>query len=221
MTRVLLASESERRRDWLASFLEGEGVSFHSRGLSAEEEVAPSFLDVGKKVEFTCMAKAKSASKEHSISNNEGDSGSDVFDVVIVSDTLVEDPDDSVISMGKPTSSLEAVAMLLRLSGKRHRVWSSTAILSRSGGPLFDAPLHGGWASKIWTESSIVEFEELSEESMVELIESGSWKGKAGSYDMAGRASMHCRLVEGKEVTVLGLASESMEFLRNEISRRK
>ena len=218
MTRILLASESERRRDWLTSFLKGEEIYFHSRGLSAEEAVAPSFLGVGEKVEFTCMAKAMSASEEQTILNN---GENEVFDMVIVSDTLVEDPDDHLVSMGKPNSSSEAAAMLLRLSGNRHRGWSSTAILSRPGGPLFDNSLHGGWTSKIWTESSIVEFEDLSEESMVELIESESWKGKAGSYDLAGGASMHCKLVEGEEVTVLGLASGSMEFLRNEISRQK
>ncbi|MAZ23596.1 MAG: hypothetical protein CMB22_02170 [Euryarchaeota archaeon] len=221
MARILLASESERRRDWLASFLEGEEVNFHSRGLSAEEAVAPGFLDVSEKVEFTCMAKAMSASEEQSILNSEKNGENEVFDMVIVSDTLVEDPDDHLVSMGKPNSDSEAVAMLLRLSGNRHRVWSSTAILSRPGGPLFDISLHGGWTSNIWTESSIVEFEDLSEESMVELIKSESWRGKAGSYDLAGEASIHCKLVEGEEVTVLGLASESMEFLRGEISRQR
>tara|TARA_B100001769_G_scaffold257565_1_gene235776 strand:+ start:95 stop:787 length:693 start_codon:yes stop_codon:yes gene_type:complete len=219
--RILLASASERRREWLLSLLEDEKISFHSRGLSADEAVAPSFLDVGEKAEFTCMAKATSASEEQSLLHQEASEAGGFFDMVIVSDTLVEDPEDHLLAMGKPADGAEAVAMLLRLSGRRHRVWSSSAILSGPGGPIFSIPLHGGWTAEIWTESSIVEFEDLSDESIIQLIESESWKGKAGAYDLAGGASVHCNLVEGEEVTVLGLASESMDFLGKEIARRR
>ena len=125
--RILLASASERRREWLLSLLEDEKISFHSRGLSADEAVAPSFLDVGEKAEFTCMAKATSASEEQSLLNQEASEAGGFFDMVIVSDTLVEDPEDHLLAMGKPADGADAVAMLLRLSGRRHRVWSSSA----------------------------------------------------------------------------------------------
>ncbi len=219
--RVLLASASERRRELLFRLLEDEGVTLHSRGLSAKEAIAPNFLGVGEKAEFTCMAKAVSASEEQTLLHQEESVDGGAFDIVIVSDTLVEDPGDHLLAMGKPSDGTEAVSMLLRLSGGRHRVWSSSAILSRPGGPVFSIPLHGGWTAEIWTESSIVQFEDLSEESIFQLIESGSWEGKAGGYDLAGEASSHCNLVEGQEVTVLGLASESIEFLRAEIARRR
>jgi predicted house-cleaning NTP pyrophosphatase (Maf/HAM1 superfamily) len=49
---------------------------------------------------------------------------------------------------------------------------------------------------------------------MVDLIESSSWTGKAGGYDIHGRASELVEVVEGSEITVLGLSANSMTALR-------
>ena len=183
MVRVLLASGSERRREWLTAFLSEWETHFQARALSSKEAVAPGNLDVGGKVEFTCMAKAMSASEELSLLESIKD---ERFDIVIVSDTMVEDPDDHMAAMGKPGDELEAASMLLRLSGTRHRVWSSSAILRRPGGRGGDIQLHSGWTADIWTNSAIVEFEDLTEQNIVDLVECGSWIGKAGGYDLAG-----------------------------------
>ena len=43
------------------------------------------------------------------------------FDLVIVSDTLLADPDDMEQTLGKPHDSVEAAMMLHRLSGRRHK----------------------------------------------------------------------------------------------------
>ena len=57
-------------------------------------------------------------------------------DIILVSDTLVEDPDDQRAALGKPKDESSAAFSLIRLSGRRHRVWSSTAILSRKTGDI-------------------------------------------------------------------------------------
>ena len=62
-------------------------------------------------------------------------------------------------------------------------------------------------------ESATVEFNSLSEDEITELIESGSWQGKAGAYDLAGPAGVHASVVSGNEFTVLGLSYSSIEFL--------
>ena len=49
---------------------------------------------------------------------------------------------------------------------------------------------------------------------MVDLIESSSWTGKAGGYDIHGRASELVEVVKGSEITVLGLSANSMAALR-------
>ncbi len=207
MASILLASASQRRYAWLRVLLD-DGVSeIESRALISPEPAPSNGLDVGVQTETTCIAKANAAVSEMVISGTS-------HDLVIVADTLVEDPEDSLIAMGKPDDVVSATAMLLRLSGRRHRVWSSTALLwspesERKGAEI----LHGGWSADIWTESAIVEFDDLSEETLSELILSDSWIGKAGAYDLAGKAGASVVLVEGEEVTVLGFAPTAIEAL--------
>ena len=211
MASILLASASQRRYLWLSELLEGSGCEVESCALASPEHKPPGGLGVGMQAEVTCVAKAESAASEMVISGA-------IHDMIVVADTLVEDPEDPLVAMGKPDDVVAATAMLLRLSGRRHRVWSSTAILwppeaVRDG----TEALHGGWSADIWTESAIVEFDDLSADSLAELILSDSWVGKAGAYDLAGQAGAHATLVEGYEVTVLGFASTAMDEVLGEL----
>ena len=145
--------------------------------------------------------------------------------VVMVADTLVSDPDDALLSLGQPADELSALAMLMRLSGRRHAVWSATALFScsdqyrpqaeDSGEELLLAP---GFSGRIWVERALVEIEELSEDVLETLLQSASWKGKAGGYDLAGAMAEHAHLVAGDEVVVLGLAMAAIEALENHLS---
>jgi septum formation protein len=93
--------------------------------------------------------------------------------------------------------------MLSALSGRNHKVWTCTGILlARDKGDM------------IYTESAEVFFRDLDTDTMVDLIESSSWTGKAGGYDIHGRASELVEVVEGSEITVLGLSANSMTALR-------
>jgi len=123
------------------------------------------------------------------------------FDMVIVSDTMLADPDIDNLALGKPEDEVQAAMMLQRLSGRRHRVWSSTGIY-----------LSGHWT--FFTDSSIVEINQLSDDELVELVLSGSWKGKAGGYDLAGEMSKYASLIDGNKSTVLGIAESAMEVIR-------
>jgi predicted house-cleaning NTP pyrophosphatase (Maf/HAM1 superfamily) len=71
-----------------------------------------------------------------------------------------------------------------------------------------------GWRAAIWTDFSIVEFDEIGADGMEDLIGSGSWFGKAGGYDLAGKAGSFSRVVEGEDVTVLGFSSRAFEEIR-------
>lgn len=121
-------------------------------------------------------------------------------DVVVVADTLVEDPDDEHTALGQPVDVAHATSMLLRLRGRRHRVWSATSVYALEQ-----------WNTTI--ECAIVEFSDFSNDALVELIESHSWKGKAGGYDLAGAMGKYARLIEGSESTVLGFTEESLNYL--------
>ena len=110
-----------------------------------------------------------------------------------------------------------ATSMLLRLSGKRHRVWSSTAFLVRDNDEY--EKISSKWSYKIWTDYAIVEFDDLNEEDIIGLVESDSWIGKAGGYDFAGHAGKHTKIIEGDVVTVLGFSKKAINELEKKLDK--
>ena len=180
---VWLASKSPRRAQLLRDIF----PNIVCQGIEGVDETPPLGL-VQYQVLEICKKKAQAADLESQIND---------YDVVIVCDTMLCDPDDSTLSIGKPMDEIEAAMMLERLSGRRHQVWSATGIKTSSK-----------W--KFYSESSIVEIKPLSDEVLVELILSKSWHGKAGGYDLAGPMGQWAKLIEGSESTVLGIASQAM-----------
>ena len=180
---VWLASKSPRR----AQLLREVFPNIVCQGIEGVDEKPPIGL-VEYQVLEICKKKARAADLESQIND---------YDVVIVCDTMLCDPDDSTLSIGKPMDEIEAAMMLERLSGRRHQVWSATGIKTSSK-----------W--KFYSESSIVEIKPLSDEVLVELILSKSWHGKAGGYDLAGPMGQWAKLIEGSESTVLGIASQAL-----------
>ena len=203
MPLILLASASERRRQILSEHLEDRDTSLEFCILIEPEQEVSSGMEVNLQVESSCIMKAMAAVKERA-------SGENVADIILVSDTLVEDPDDQRAALGKPRDESSAVFSLIRLSGRRHRVWSSTAILSREIG---DIRVGEDWLATIWTDYSIVEFVHMEEDDIIDLIKSRSWEGKAGGYDLAGAAGKFASVVDGEEVTVLGFSNRAIDFL--------
>ena len=188
MLRVWLASGSSRRKQMLEDIFPNlvcqalEGVD----EIAEQAKVSEQVLEIAQK-------------KAEAIKDNLD------YDLIIVSDTMLADPDIDNISIGKPTDEVDAAMMLHRLSGRRHRVWSSTGIY-----------FSGNW--KFFTDSAIVEIKQLSDEELIELVLSKSWVGKAGGYDLAGEMSKYAKLVDGEESTVLGIAGSAMELLNQMVT---
>ena len=200
MESVVLASSSPRRREWLSSRLSVMeiGLKFYS---IAEAEPGPIYgMEVGRQTEEICLQKAKNAILEHGLTNLEDRT-------IVVADTLIEDPDDEMLPMGKPIGPIEAAAMLMRLSGSRHRVWSSTAIARPKEGILDKKMQNGMKTIEGWGVADI------GAAGVARLVKGGSWIGKAGGYDLAGEASEFLTLVEGEEVTVLGFSPKAIHCL--------
>ncbi len=203
MPLVTLASASERRRQILREHLEDLDTRLEFCTLREPEQEVSSGMEVNLQVESSCIRKAMAAVKERA-------SGENVPDIILVSDTLVEDPDDERAALGKPKDESSAAFSLIRLSGRRHRVWSSTAILSRKIG---DVDVGDDWLATIWTDYAIVEFVNIGDDDIIDLINSRSWEGKAGGYDLAGAAGKFASVVDGEEVTVLGFSSRAIDSL--------
>ena len=113
MTRILLASKSERRISWLRENLEDSDFKFFSSGLKSTEIKPPQGFEVSKQVEIVCQSKAENARIENKLSLNRRDEN---YDAIMVSDTMIEDPDDHRLSIGKPKDALTATSNLIRLS---------------------------------------------------------------------------------------------------------
>jgi len=181
--RILLASASERRGAILREhFSDVEQVALQGVDESVSRQ------RISEQVREVVSRKADAVSTDQS------------YDVAVVADTLVEDPDDDHNALGKPNSKEQAVAMLLRLRGRRHRVWSATMVYAV-----------GQWQASV--EHALVEIDDFPDEVLVELIESESWVGKAGGYDLAGMMGNHAQLIEGSESTVLGFTQASLDLL--------
>ena len=181
---VWLASNSPRR----FALLEAVFPDLRHEGLEGVDETPPSGT-VEHQVLTICQRKAAAIPDAS-------------CDVIIVADTMLSDPDDHSLSMGKPRDLAHAATMLHRLSGRLHQVWTATAV-----------HWNGTWHT--WCEAAIVSVPDLTPDQLEALLVSGSWKGKAGGYDLAGPMGEHARLVEGDSSTVLGLAGGAMAFLHS------
>ena len=181
--RVWLASGSKRRSEMLGSIF----PNLVCKALDLVDE-SSNASSVPQQVLEICQKKAL-ATKDRSN-----------YDLTIVSDTMLQDPDVESIALGKPKNKIDAAAMLHRLSGRRHKVWSATGIFHRDE-----------WTFHL--NESIVEIDSLSDEILVELVLNDSWIGKAGGYDLAGPMRSYAKLIDGYESTVLGIAADAMEHL--------
>jgi len=182
--RVWLASGSQRRSEMLKPLCQ----DLYCKGLDSVDETSNA-ENVSEQVMEICRKKAGSVGKNVN------------FDLVVVSDTMLQDPDLDSKAIGKPKDAIDAASMLHRLSGRRHRVWTATGILFQNE-----------W--KFYLNQSIVEFEDLSDEVLVDLVLNNSWVGKAGGYDLAGEMGRYAKLVDGDESTVLGIAEDAMVIMQ-------
>jgi septum formation protein len=183
--KVVLASASPRRK----ILLEQLQYVVETQPIIGIDETPPLHLEVCQQVEMICQRKAQG----YTILGDE---------IVIVADTMIEHPHDSTKSIGKPKGRSDAKEILSLLSGQSHTVWTTTGVLTQ-----------GRW--HIFTNQARVHISHLNEEEMLYLLDSLSWEGKAGAYDMHGEMHKYASLEQGEETTVLGLASDAIRFLQS------
>lgn len=115
---------------------------------------------------------------------------------VLAADTVVVIDGDL---LGKPRNPEDAVAMLLRLAGRTHLVYTGFA-LARSG-PAQPEPCVG-------VEVSRVRMLALSESEARDYVRSGEPLDKAGAYALQGLGAGLVESVEGSRSNVIGLPME-------------
>lgn len=158
--KIVLASSSPRRKELLEtagiSFeIDVEGVDETPIGNTPEEKVC----SIAEQKCAPVAARRKA-------------------DCVIGADTVVSLDGDI---LGKPKDEADAKAMLRRLSGREHTVYTGVCIINA------DKKL-------VFCEATRVKFFELSQEDIDAYVSSGEPMDKAGAYGIQG---LGCTLVEG------------------------
>lgn len=171
--RLVLASGSPRRRDLLAS-------------LGLEFEVIPPEIDERRLPEEAPGAYVERLAREKAIA-------------VSTPDRLVVAADTAVVHqghlLGKPAHPEEARAMLRRIQGTDHEVFTGLAVAS------WDGPRE----VRAVVDVTAVEFLTMTEEEIADYVASGEPMDKAGAYALQGRGSVFVRKVSGNPFTVIGL----------------
>ena len=170
---VMLASQSPRRRELLSLV----GIAHEVRPMDIDEGVLP-----GEQPAPHCERLARA--KAHALIQLAPSA------VVIAADTIV------VIDgeiLGKPRNAKDARAMLRRLSGRVHAVF--TAIAVARGAQLESV-----------VEEVEVEFRPLDDDEIMRYIATGEPLDKAGAYGIQGYGATIVRRIDGDYFAVMGLS---------------
>ena len=180
-----LASQSPRRRELLTQI----GVDFQVLSVTVDESPLP-----GEKPAQLVqrLARNKAAAGLAALAAKAKDADDDP--PILGADTIVV-VDDTIL--GKPKDETDAKAMLIRLSNRRHQVFSAVSLCNRN---------------RQMTELSITEVHfraiELSE--LDRYCASGEPLGKAGAYAIQGLAGLFVTRLEGSYSGVVGLPLEKL-----------
>lgn len=183
MTTLYLASKSPRRRELL------DQIGLRHATVHAEVDETPlAGEDAAAYVERLALAKARA-----------GLSGLGGRGLVLGADTsVVVDAD----ILGKPSDREHALAMLARLSGRDHLVYSAVALASAE---RVEARVQ---VSRVWMRP-------LSAAECEAYWTSGEPADKAGGYAIQGRAAAFIERLDGSYSGVMGLPLfETCELLR-------
>jgi septum formation protein len=170
---IILASGSPRR----ARLLEQIGFTFRVQPAAVDETPLPEETAAAL-VERLAVAKARAVAALHPDA------------LVIGGDTEVA-LDGEIL--GKPADPADAVAMLLRLQGRGHRVESGVAVVA-PGGDVRSAVV-----------GADVRFRPFDRELAEAYVATGEPMDKAGAYGIQGRGAVLVESIRGDYFTIMGL----------------
>ena len=168
---LILASASPRRRELMAY----TGIPFQVITADTEE------IKTGDPVALVmenARRKAQAVGRQHPDS------------VVLGADTIVYQ---NGAVLGKPKDQEDARAMLRRLSGAWHTVYTGVCVIK----PIGEQDMR--------CDASQVQFVPLGDADIERYIASGEPMDKAGAYAVQGRAGMFVSRIEGSYSNVIGL----------------
>jgi septum formation protein len=199
MLRLVLASQSPRRRDLLMEAGYDFDVDHVKVSEIIDENLTPDavVLDLARQKALTALAMPKYSKTPGFL--------------VLGADTLVILDGQA---LGKPKHIEEAHEFLGRLSGQTHSVMTGFYLGNSNQGPGAGA-----------VEISKVTFRQLSRQEILDYVASGEPMDKAGAYAIQGHGGKFVSRLEGSRSNVVGLPLERLEsFLKEHgwiVSRKK
>lgn len=186
---VILASASPRRRRLLA-------------------ELVPAFDVVPSEVDETLDPSSPAEAQAVALAVEKARKAAERFSrgTVIAADTIVAVEGVGVV--GKPSNREEAARILLRVSGKRHKVVTGVCVLDLQTG----TELTG--ADATW-----VKMRRMSPQEVEDYAASGEAIGKAGAYAIQETGDRFVESVEGSFSNVVGLPLELLDRLLTRLSK--
>ena len=173
--KLILGSQSPRRKELLrASFINFDIITSNIEEISHKKEISEIVMDLANQKASAVLDKCR---------------GEYENPLVLGSDTIVVIENEI---LGKPKSRSEAREMLLKLSGKKHKVLTGVSLVSLNKTIQF-------------FDETIVEFEEITEDLMELYLDTEESMDKAGAYGIQAFALAFIKRVEGSYSSVVGL----------------
>jgi septum formation protein len=172
--RLILASTSPRRREILALL----GLPFDVIRPDFEEMLSSQRSIEEEVIEFA-TGKATSVARRHPEA------------IVIGSDTMISLDHEKI---GKPRDLPDSRAMLNKLAGRTHSIYTAVRIIDGSGGP-----------SVTVLEKVTVKMREFSDAKIQEYLACGESLDKAGAYSIQGKGRQLIASIEGDYLAAVGL----------------
>ncbi|MEE1225387.1 MAG: Maf family protein [Clostridia bacterium] len=184
MNRFILASQSPRRKELLASI----GLDFEVIVSDADESVvSKENTPVNVYVQELALIKAATSAKQVLKDKNA---------IIISADTIVV-LDGKIL--GKPKNEDDAFDMLKSLSGRTHEVYTGYCVMRIKDGYTV--------CNSIKTE---VTFKTISDDKILRYIRTSEPMDKAGAYGIQGIGGMLVEKIEGDYANVVGLPTSAL-----------
>ena len=192
LKKIILASKSIDRSE----IFKRAGIPFEIFITNInEEKIKTKFSNAVEAVQE--IAKAKALSAKNNLLNK------DYNAIIIAADTIVELNGEII---GKAQHEYEAFEMLRKMVARSHKLITGIAITEIKSPKIF-----------IDSDTTIVEFLELSDEEIWRYIKSNEWKGRAGAYSIRDKATLFISKIIGSSSNVIGLPMHKLyEILKTE-----
>jgi septum formation protein len=171
---LVLASTSPRRKELLALLQ----VPFEVVDPKFDERIHAEIPPESQAWTFA-LGKAQSCARQHADS------------LILGSDTLIALGE---TILGKPADRAQAGAMLRRLRGRSHRIYTAVA--------LYDPARN---FQDVAVDIVQVWMKQFSDADLEAYLEGGEWHGKAGAYSIQGKGGDFIERIEGDFTAAVGL----------------